>query len=55
MSYVRPVRVDELVKWLKDNFGIVTDSDLDIVVCSGVLAEALVSRFDIIMESSTPS
>lgn len=47
MSYVRPIRVDELIKWIKDN-------GYD-EVSAETLAQALVDTFDIITTSMTAS
>lgn len=45
MSYVRPVRVDELVEWLNS----VNVEDIE------GLAQALTERFDIITTSNSPA
>lgn len=46
MSYYRPMRVDELVKWLVENEFV---HELD----APALAEALVEKFDVLGYSST--
>lgn len=46
MSYVRPIRKEELVKWIYDHGLAEADTE--------TLAEALVAEFDIITEAHTP-
>lgn len=53
MSYVREVRKDELVKWLLD-MGYAEEKSGFGHVSAEILAEALMARFDIITESSSP-
>lgn len=46
MSYIRPVRIDELVQFLTD-YGVAASNAQE-------LAEGLIDRFDIITESMSP-
>lgn len=47
MSYIRPVRLEELVAWLVEN-------EYVNALEATALAAALIERYDVITEASTP-
>lgn len=54
MGYLRPIKHEELAKWLVDN-GLADEHPLYGRRSAGVMAAILIQEFDLIKEFKTPS